>query len=378
MSLPNSLYRAVILDRNRKLNVEIANIPIHDDNQLLIRVVAAALNPTDWKHVKLGWGPNNAVAGSDCSGVVVKVGENLKDIYRVGDQVSSTLHGLSRDTPDNGAFADYCVVDPEFTIKYKQTLSLLSKSSDCVGDIDTFEAAASITLSLVTVGQSLFHFLKGSFEEKTLKDDEYYLVWGGATSFGQIAIQFAKHVFQWNVVAVASKKNEALLKELGADIVIDYHDADAVEQIKAKTNDKVIIATDAIANSHTIQFTHDATSNDETVERIIIDNLNLLGEEKIKNLKKNVQVTKTLMYPLNGKPVQLTEDILIESDASSVEDNKIFMKFAQDYINQGKLKHGPLKLLPKGLGSVSEGLDLLQEKKISCQKLVLKISDTVP
>jgi NADPH:quinone reductase-like Zn-dependent oxidoreductase len=59
-----------------------------------------------------------------------------------------------------------------------------------------------------------------------------FLIWGGATSAGQFAIQLLRFYGYKNIVAIASRKNHQGLRELGAHAVADYNDADVVEQLQ--------------------------------------------------------------------------------------------------------------------------------------------------
>lgn len=76
------------------------------------------------------------------------------------------------------------------------------------------------------------------------------LIWGGASSIGQYAIQFAK-LGGLRVVTTASPKNFGLVKGLGADEVYDYRDENVVEKIRAATGNALDIALDTVAGGKT-------------------------------------------------------------------------------------------------------------------------------
>ena len=76
------------------------------------------------------------------------------------------------------------------------------------------------------------------------------LIWGGASSVGQYAIQFAK-LGGFRVVTTASPKNFNLVKDLGADEVFDYGDENVVEKIRAYTSNALEIAIDTISEGKT-------------------------------------------------------------------------------------------------------------------------------
>ena len=76
------------------------------------------------------------------------------------------------------------------------------------------------------------------------------LIWGGATSIGQYAVQFAK-LGGFHVIATASPKNFDLVKGLGADEVFDYRDEGVVQKIRAATDNALDIAVDAVSEGKT-------------------------------------------------------------------------------------------------------------------------------
>ena len=111
-------------------------------NQILIKAIAYAANPTDWKHPVFRWGKEGAIAGSDVSGIIEEVGSDVKG-FNVGDVVSSFIHGNY--FKDRGAFSDYVVIDPITTVKYPNGVMKsepLQIGVKPAGLIDTFEGAA--------------------------------------------------------------------------------------------------------------------------------------------------------------------------------------------------------------------------------------------
>jgi NADPH:quinone reductase-like Zn-dependent oxidoreductase len=74
----------------------------------------------------------------------------------------------------------------------------------------------------------------------------WVLVWGGASSVGLFTIQLAR-LSGYRVIATASPKNAELVKSSGADVVVNYRDADVVEQIKAATDGGVAYGVDTVS-----------------------------------------------------------------------------------------------------------------------------------
>ncbi|CUM51885.1 unnamed protein product [Debaryomyces tyrocola] len=163
------------------------NYPSINDGQILIKAVAYAANPTDWKHSVFDWGEEGEIAGSDVSGVVEKVGSGVNE-FNVGDVVSSFIRGNY--FKDRGAFSDYFVLDPITTIKYPKGIvksEPLEVGVKPAGLTDTFEGAALVNLGLATIGLSFHHNLSIKADRRK-NASKYILLWGGGTTTGILAI----------------------------------------------------------------------------------------------------------------------------------------------------------------------------------------------
>ncbi len=203
-------------------------VPSIKPNEVLVKVEAAAINSTDWKHLFFGLSVPDAIAGCDLAGIVVKIGSEVTDIS-VDDTGIGFVYGSNKARPDTGSFAQYAAVKSQTFFKLNNLKK--SESNDIPRGIPTtFEGASSLGVSLVTIIISLLHNLGGTFglsKSKPEESEKYLLIWGGSSSTGQIAIQFGK-LIGWKVITTASKKNHDELKNLGADFIFDYHDIDVV------------------------------------------------------------------------------------------------------------------------------------------------------
>ena len=181
--------------------VEIAEVarPKLQDSSVLVEVFAASLNPIDnilragflrqmleltFPHVK----------GYDVSGTVVEIGKNVKSV-KIGDEVFARPNQM-----DAGSVAEFARIQED---------ELAIKPSNM-----THEQAASIPLAGLTAWQALV--TKGM-----IKKGSKVLIHAGSGGVGTLAIQIAKH-FGAFVATTTSGKNTGLVKELGADLVIDY------------------------------------------------------------------------------------------------------------------------------------------------------------
>jgi NADPH:quinone reductase-like Zn-dependent oxidoreductase len=181
------------------LAYEDAPKPEPAEDEVLIRVHAAAVNPVDWK-IREGMLKDMLphklplILGWDVSGVVEAAGSSVGQ-FRAGDEVYSRPE-IARD----GAYAEYIVVKAS-------EVALKPKSIDHV-------QGAAVPLAALTAWQSLF-------DAAGLSAGQTVLIHAAAGGVGSFAVQLAK-VRGARVIGTASAGNRDFLDELGVDQVIDY------------------------------------------------------------------------------------------------------------------------------------------------------------
>jgi NADPH:quinone reductase-like Zn-dependent oxidoreductase len=165
--------------------------------EVLIKVQAASVNPVDYKMRTGEFKPVGMrmplTLGRDISGVVEKVGTGVTDV-KAGDEVYALLDRAQ------GGYAEYVVT---------KITSVAPKPAS----IDHVHAAA-VPLAATTAWQGLFDYGR-------LKAGERVLIHGAAGGVGHFAVQFAKDHGAY-VIATARGDDRELVRELGADEVIDY------------------------------------------------------------------------------------------------------------------------------------------------------------
>lgn len=182
--------------------------PVVSDNQVLIEVYAAGVNPIDYKIIegamkrvrKLTF---PALIGFDVSGVVVEKGTNVSHL-NVGDEVYSRVPS---DSP--GTFSEFIAVNAN-TVSLKPT------------NLDFVSAAGLPLVGLTTIQ---------SFDRANLKLGDKVLIHAGSGGIGTFAIQYAKSKGAY-VYTTTSTKNVPWVKELGADRVIDYKTENYLDIVK--------------------------------------------------------------------------------------------------------------------------------------------------
>lgn len=201
---PSSPMRAVVYCEYgppEVLDVEAVEKPVPGDDEVLVRVRAAAINPLDWHFMRgtpyigrLSMGlrvPQATRLGVDYSGVVEAVGRNVTQ-FKPGDEV---FGGRS------GALAQY--------ITGRADRAMVLKPANI-----TFEQAAGTGVAGITALQALRD--KGG-----IAPGQRVLINGASGGVGTFAVQIAKS-FGAHVTGVSSGRNAELVRSLGADSVIDY------------------------------------------------------------------------------------------------------------------------------------------------------------
>jgi NADPH:quinone reductase-like Zn-dependent oxidoreductase len=194
--------RAVRIHRyggNDEVRLDDLPTPSPGPRDLLVRVRAASVNPVDFKirdgKVKVLLPYRMPLTlGNDLSGVVEAVGNEVSR-FRAGDAVFARL-----DKQRIGAFADYALVDEAAAAAKPARL----------GHVE----AAAIPLVGLTAWQALRDLGR-------LERGQKVLIHAGSGGVGTFAIQLAKQLGA-TVATTASERNAALVRELGADVVIDY------------------------------------------------------------------------------------------------------------------------------------------------------------
>jgi NADPH:quinone reductase-like Zn-dependent oxidoreductase len=207
------------------LKLEDAPVPVPKENEILVQVIGSGVNPADplilnGKFAKEFGTHLPLVLGYDMAGVVVKAGAKVTKL-KVGDPVYAYLLW-------GGGWAEYCISNEgESAIKPKSL---------------SFTDAAVVPLAALTAWQALIDVGK-------IQSGQTVLIHGGSGGVGSFAIQIAK-ARGARVIATASTANQDLLKQLGADISIDYT-KQKFEEV-AKDVDLVIdpVGRDTLARSY--------------------------------------------------------------------------------------------------------------------------------
>jgi NADPH:quinone reductase-like Zn-dependent oxidoreductase len=185
------------------LQIEDVAVPQVGPNGVLVQIHASSVNPVDWKLRKGMLKPIRnflfpVIWGSDFSGVVTEVGRAVT-LFKPGDEVYGYKDGRVAKT-FRGTYAEYAVVPEKAVARKPANL--------------THEEAAGVPAAALTAWQALL-------TQGKLKPGNRVLIHAGAGGVGVFAVQIAK-AFGAYVAATASGRNQQFLRELGADLAIDY------------------------------------------------------------------------------------------------------------------------------------------------------------
>src|SRR5438128_7955298 len=225
------------------LKLEEVEKPVPNDDQILVRVRAASVNPYDWHFIEgtpkilrlMGVGlrkPKDTRVGVDFAGTVEAVGKNpaAAGQFKPGDEVFGGK---------NGALAEYVCRRAEGAVALKPASI-------------TFEQAASVNIAGITALQAIR-------DKGKVQPGQKVLINGASGGVGTFAVQIAKS-FGADVTGVCSTRNVDLVRSLGADHVIDYTKEDFT-----KGEQKYDVILDNVANHSLSEFRHVLTPNGKYV-----------------------------------------------------------------------------------------------------------------
>jgi NADPH:quinone reductase-like Zn-dependent oxidoreductase len=207
-------------------------VPEPGPGEVLVRNLAVAVNPVDAKIRAAGrWAGVEPpfVLGYDAAGVVAKVGPGVKDLQE-GDEVYYTPEIFGN---PHGTYAEFTRVPASLVARKPRNLS--------------FAEAAAIPLAGGTAWEAVVRRL-------AVRPGEAVLVMGGAGGVGSFAVQFAKAAGAF-VIATAGQENLPVLKELGADLALDY---------RGPWQEEVLRATEGFGVDAAFE-----TAGENLVERVI-------------------------------------------------------------------------------------------------------------
>jgi len=188
--------------------------PACGDDEVLVHIMAAGVNPIDTKLRRNGLyfaDGMPAILGCDGAGIIEHTGANVS-CFQAGDAVYYCYGGLGQQA---GNYAEYIAV-PEHYVAMKP---------DCIDFID----AAAAPLVLITAWEALF-------DRARIQSGQKVFIHAGAGGVGHVAIQLARLAGCEVATSVSSEEKAEVVTTLGADMVINYRQQDVTEALLAWTD----------------------------------------------------------------------------------------------------------------------------------------------
>ncbi|KAE9388116.1 GroES-like protein [Gymnopus androsaceus JB14] len=320
----------------------VKNLP---EDQIIIRVRAAGLNPTDWKHALGEWGKAGTISGCDSAGDVVKVGSSVEHL-QVGDRVAGFTFGGSYQT-DNGSYSEYVRLVAAVCFKLPESM--------------TYEEAASFPIPHLTAVQAFYMRLNLPKPLSPNPKRESILIWGGSTAVGHHAVQLAA------------------LSGSGAEACFDYKAEGVAKQIQAAAGDEgIIYGFDTVCEKGSTDACVDAMSASRG--GTIITTLPI--SEETQKRRKDVHVEFTIVYTELGSALTFAGAVHLpampQDKADTLEYVSSYMPRILENWKEGqgspKFKTQRLRHMQGGLEKIYEGFEIMRDGKYGREKLVYTVA----
>jgi NADPH2:quinone reductase len=308
-------------------------VPVPGEHDLLIEVHACGLNPIDFK-VRRGalakGRPMPLILGFDVSGVVRDTGRAVNG-FRAGDQVYAAP-SLAR----NGANAEFVCVDARMAAPKPKTLDHIQ--------------AAALPLVTITAWEALLKRAK-------IESGETVLIHAGGGGVGHVAIQLAKLHGCRVLTTASSAASIGLCEQLGADVIINYREADFAEHVKQETNGRGLPVILDTVGGDTFNRSLDCVAPDGRL-------ITCVGTPSDKIPQKLFRLCATLIFEFMGAPG--IYGIRLEGHGN-------ILRAAAKLVDEGKLKPHVSRVL--SFGEIAEGHRLLEAGHVT-GKLVMRIRNS--
>lgn len=316
------------------------------------------MNPKDYK-VPL-WFENTVIEGSDVAGTIAKLGPNVTE-FAVGDRVAAYLR-IGKD----GGYAEYSLAPTATAFKIPENVS--------------FAEASTVGLAAMTAALGLFASdrlaLPSPFNPATEETTLPIVIYGASSSVGSYALQLAKLAGLYTI-AVAGHGLSYVESLQRADVLIDYRQGEenTVSLIQKAVRDKfganakLEYAYDAISENGSMQLLAKAMNNHGKIATVLPRD----PSHKLRQVSSSNDQTAFQEFPETVETVESAVPAAHTKDVDFAQ--KYFVLFGR-LLAEGLFKTNRPRVIPGGLRGTEEGMQLLKNKKVSAEKLVVNIADT--
>ncbi|CAG7956483.1 unnamed protein product [Penicillium salamii] len=310
-------------------------VPNPSENEVVIKVAYAAVNPVDWKLQETPFDlPYPYIFGTDVAGTITQLGSKVTR-FQLGQRVLAHCDGLLTQKKTNNAFQEYATTREILVSPVPEDIPLSN--------------AAVLPLAYSTASAALFHYLGLPYPAiQPVSLGKRILIWGGSSAVGSSAIQLARAA-GLDVLATASLGNFEYVEKLGGR-AFDYADEGVVGRLL-----EVLEEGDLVFDAISTPETQGACG--EIVGRI-----------------GGVLLT-TSPVPSVGLP-EGVEGVFVNGLAPGLINldvgDAVWRKYLPEALANGSFVAKPDPFVLKGLESVQEGVDLLK-KGVSARKIVIEV-----
>jgi len=340
--------KALVTTGDGRFALQNVSIPIPAAGQLLVRVATVAQNHVDWKYLVVEAKVKGAVMGWDFAGTVCQVGPDCPN-RTLGERVAAFIPvGVGC-----GAFAEYVAIRADMVIPLPDTVR--------------FEDAAGLGTACISACQCLYQELDLPlpFDSTSTKShDQWILIWSGASSVGQYAIQLAK-LSGLKVITTAAPQNHDFVQLLGADVVFDHSDSWSARQIFTITGGTLVKAVDCWSQGMSPnQVSMSLSQRGGEIATL------LPYESGTPGVRTSCVAANTIYGEDTSFP------FVTVGNPDHLQNGKLYCKLISALIAQNKLRFVPVKLYPAGLLGVAEGIEYMRLGKVHAEKIVYRMTDT--
>ncbi|EED17266.1 alcohol dehydrogenase, putative [Talaromyces stipitatus ATCC 10500] len=348
------------------------NIPVPScsPDALLVKVYSVALNPSDYKMARLVNKPG-LIVGCDFAGEIVEIGCEANRIERpgrapwvVGDRVCGAVHGSNSRHPAWGAFAQFVEADPAVLLRIPTGWNwhdAAAVGGSCVGAVG-LALFCQMGLSLSVTGGS---------NSSANDPKKVVLVYGGSSACGTMALQVLKAA-GYTPIAVCSPHNNSLAKSYGAVACFDYHSPQCAQQVKAYTRNSLSLVLDCIGTVTSMALCYEAIGR-AGGRYVSLEKLPAAATSSRPTVRSSWAMGP-LMF---GRRIDMGE-YSFEPDPAARDFGRKWYALVEELVESGQLRAHPVQVLDDDAGSwvsaVQQGLQTMQEGKISGVKLVVSVA----
>ena len=325
-----------------RFSLESVYLPPLLPHQILVRNLAVAQNPTDVASFDNNAYGDGAVLGCDFCGTVEKLGVDVRRV-KVGDRIAGFIWG-GGGLKGIGAYAAHTVADENICFQVPEEMSS--------------EAASTLSLALTTAWLALLSSHSLGMDRK--KADGQILIWGGASSVGQYAIQLARY-FGFEFATTCT--NRKIVEELGAKHVFSYKSPDVIEEIK-DTLPNIRYVFDTIGNERSSEQASKAVCEAGGVLTTVRP-----GKMFTYDVAPRVQVTDVIVWTTFGKEFNFRNLHLPRRQEERDLACELYKKLP-GLLRTRAVRPNAVRVIDGGLNGVAHGFELHRAKLVSGHKLV--------